>query len=124
MDRLTSKRGAVASVASAIGAAEHAIDCAIGMSASASADRNFRPLGARVVMTEEAQRALVIGSGPIGIDAAIRLAREGFGVTLCEKGSAVAASLRHWSHCRLFSAGALNCSAAGLVSHTAARTLH
>ena len=79
---------------------------------------------ARAVMTEEAQRALVIGSGPIGIDAAIRLAREGFGVTLCEKGSAVAASLRHWSHCRLFSANALNCSAAGLVSHTAARTLH
>ena len=72
------------------------------------------PLFAPVVMTSEAQRALVIGSGPIGIDAAIRLAREGFGVTLCEKGSAVAASLRHWSHCRLFSANALNCSAAGL----------
>ena len=51
---------------------------------------------------------LVIGAGPIGLEASVLLVKSGFGVTLVERGDSVAASVRHWGHVRLFSANELN----------------
>ena len=56
---------------------------------------------------------LVIGAGPIGLEASVLLVKSGFGVTLVERGDRVAASVRHWGHVRLFSTNELNTTAWG-----------
>ena len=59
-------------------------------------------------------RVLVIGGGPIGLEASALLVAKGFAVTVAESGPAVAASVRDWGHVRLFSSNELNCSPWGL----------
>ena len=61
-------------------------------------------------------RILVIGAGPIGIDAAVACSFAGFAVTTVERGKNIAASVRDWGHCRLFSSNELNHSEAGLYA--------
>ena len=60
---------------------------------------------------------LVIGGGPIGLEAAVLLAQSGFVVTLAERGQ-VAASVRHWGQVRLFSKNELNTTAWGRAACT------
>lgn len=45
----------------------------------------------------------VIGAGPVGLAAAAQLAARGIDFVVLEAGDDVAASIRHWSHVRLFS---------------------
>lgn len=56
---------------------------------------------------------LVIGAGPIGLEAAVLLAQSGFTVTVAERGQEVAASVRHWGQVRLFSKNEINTTAWG-----------
>ena len=56
---------------------------------------------------------LVIGGGPIGLEAAVLLAQQGFEVTLAERGDRIAASVRHWGHVKLFSKNEINTTAWG-----------
>ena len=59
---------------------------------------------------------LVIGGGPIGLEAAVLLAQQGFEVTLAERGDRIAASVRHWGHVKLFSKNEINTTAWGLAA--------
>ena len=59
---------------------------------------------------------LVIGGGPIGLEAAVLLAQSGFAVTVVERGQQVAASVRHWGQVRLFSKNEINTTAWGLAA--------
>eukprot|EP00966_Prymnesium_polylepis_P081347 1884540-Prymnesium_polylepis.1 len=59
-------------------------------------------------------RVLVVGAGPIGLEAAVSCVQAGFGVVLAERGPSVASAVRAWQHVRLFSANEINCSPAGL----------
>ena len=63
---------------------------------------------------------LVIGAGPIGIEASVQCVRAGLAVTLVERGSAVGASVRQWGHCRFTTPYSINCSTAGLHALTEA----
>ena len=56
------------------------------------------------------RRVVVIGAGPIGLEAALAAAKRGFDVTVLEK-DGVGASLRRWGKARLFSPVAMNVSA-------------
>ena len=60
------------------------------------------------------RRVAVIGAGPIGLEAAHQLAREGFDVRLYEAGAGVGSSVRRWEHVRLFSPWKMNTSELGL----------
>jgi hypothetical protein len=62
------------------------------------------------------QRVLILGAGPIGIEAAVACSFAGFAVTIVERGASIAASVYDWGHCRLFSQNALNHSEAGLAA--------
>jgi hypothetical protein len=57
-------------------------------------------------------RVAVIGSGPIGLEAALHATRAGFEVAVFEKGE-VADSVRNWGHIRLFSPFSMNASDTG-----------
>ena len=59
-------------------------------------------------------QVLIVGAGPIGLEAAVSCRYAGFRVTVAEKGADIASSVRHWKHVRLFSANTLNNSADGL----------
>ena len=59
---------------------------------------------------------LVVGAGPIGLEAAVACAQAGFAVTVAERGPSVASAVRDWGHVRLFSPNSLNNSAAGLAA--------
>lgn len=59
-------------------------------------------------------RALIVGAGPVGLEAALRLHEAGHDVTVVESGYNVGAAVRSWSHVRLFSPWRLNVSEAGL----------
>lgn len=59
------------------------------------------------------RRLLVLGAGPIGVEAGLHAARRGFDVRLLEADSP-AAHLMAWGHIRMFSPWAMNCSALGL----------
>jgi hypothetical protein len=58
-------------------------------------------------------RLLVIGAGPIGVEAALHASRRGYDVRLLEADSP-GAHLMAWGHIRMFSPWAMNCSALGL----------
>lgn len=61
-----------------------------------------------------APRVLVVGAGPIGIEAAVLLVKSGMHVLLVERGAELAANVRQWRHVQLFSSNELNCSEWGL----------
>jgi len=63
-----------------------------------------------------APHILVIGAGPIGLEAAVLLAQSGFTVTVAERGQEIAASVRHWGQVRLFSKNEINTTAWGLAA--------
>ena len=58
----------------------------------------------------ERKMVLVVGAGPIGLEAAVSLVKCGFAVTIVEKGTSVASNVRSWGHVRLFSNNTLNLS--------------
>lgn len=58
-------------------------------------------------------RVLVVGAGPIGLEAALRAQAEGHDVTVVEAGYGVGAGVRSWGHVRLFSPWRLDVSDAG-----------
>ena len=57
-------------------------------------------------------RVAVIGAGPIGLEAALRLSTSGFETVIHERGT-VAANVRRWGHVELFSPFVMNSSQAG-----------
>src|SRR4051812_18138382 len=64
----------------------------------------------RAVYAGRVKRVIVIGAGPMGIEAAILCAARGFDVTVLEQGE-VGDSLRRWGATRCFSPLAMNASA-------------
>lgn len=58
------------------------------------------------------RRLVVVGAGPIGLEAALRAARDGFNVTVLEQGR-VGEAVRSWSHIRLFTPFGTNSSVSG-----------
>ena len=56
------------------------------------------------------RRVIVIGAGPVGLEAALAAAARGYDVTVLEK-DAVGANLRRWGSTRLFSPVRMNVSA-------------
>ena len=58
-------------------------------------------------------RIVVIGAGPIGLDAAVSASLAGVAVTLIERGDMVGAAVRSWSHVKMFSPNAENMSQTG-----------
>lgn len=54
-------------------------------------------------MEETQLPVVVVGAGPVGLSAAVRLVERNIDVVLLEASSSVAASLRDWGHVRLFS---------------------
>lgn len=59
-------------------------------------------------------RVLIVGGGPVGLEAAVSCSLSGFAVTVCEKGASIGAAVRDWGHVQLFSANKINCSPDGL----------
>jgi thioredoxin reductase len=57
-----------------------------------------------------ARRLAVLGSGPVGLDAALAALDAGFEVTVYEASGVPAANVRDWGHVRLFSPWAMNVS--------------
>lgn len=62
--------------------------------------------------TEPAPRVVIIGAGPIGLEAAIRLSASGFETVVHERDT-VAANVKRWGHVELFSPFVMNSSRAG-----------
>ena len=62
-----------------------------------------------------ARRLVVLGAGPIGVEAALHAARRGFNVQILEAESP-GAHLIAWGHVRMFSPWTMNCSALGLAA--------
>jgi len=59
------------------------------------------------------RRMIVLGAGPVGVEAALHAALRGWDVRVLEAGRP-AEHLLAWGHIRMFSPWAMNCSAAGL----------
>ncbi|MEX2529168.1 MAG: NAD(P)-binding protein [Gemmatimonadota bacterium] len=57
-----------------------------------------------------APRAAILGSGPVGLDAALAAVERGFRVRVYEAGETPAANVRSWEHVRLFSPWRMNVS--------------
>ena len=66
------------------------------------------------VMPSQPPRVLIIGGGPVGLEAAVSCSLSGFAVTLCEKGSTIGSAVQEWGHVKLFSSNSINCSPHGL----------
>ncbi len=62
--------------------------------------------------TEPAPRVVIIGAGPIGLEAALRLSASGFETVVHERDT-VAANVKRWGHVELFSPFVMNSSRAG-----------
>ena len=58
------------------------------------------------------QRLVIVGAGPIGLEAALRAAHDGYDVTVLERGR-IGDAVRRWGHVRLFTPFAMNSSKAG-----------
>jgi hypothetical protein len=67
------------------------------------------------------RRLIIVGGGPVGLEAALRANADGFDVTILEKGR-VGDAVRRWGHVRLFTPFKMNSSFAGRTA-VAARTL-
>lgn len=59
--------------------------------------------------TQTMPHLVVLGAGPTGLEAALRAARDGFGVTIVERGR-VGENVRAWNHVRMFSPWSMNVS--------------
>jgi hypothetical protein len=57
-----------------------------------------------------APRVAILGSGPVGLDAALAAVEHGFRVRVYEAGQTPAANVRSWEHVRLFSPWRMNVS--------------
>ena len=60
------------------------------------------------------RRLLVLGAGPIGLEAALHALRLGYDARVLEAGGEVGAHVLSWGHVRMFSPWRMNCSALGL----------
>ena len=60
----------------------------------------------------EGRRVAVLGAGPVGVEAALLALRDGFRVTLYDKGE-IGDHLRQWGHVKLFSPFGFNVTSAG-----------
>ncbi len=58
------------------------------------------------------QRLVIVGAGPIGLEAAVRASSAGYDVTVLERGQ-IGAAIRHWQHVQLFTPFGMNSSEAG-----------
>jgi thioredoxin reductase len=58
------------------------------------------------------RRLIIVGGGPVGLEAALRASADGFDVTILEKGR-VGDAVRDWGHVRLFTPFEMNSSSAG-----------
>ena len=58
-------------------------------------------------------KILIIGAGPIGLEAAVACCNANFAVTVVERGEVVAEAMRQWKHVRMFSPNEINQTAAG-----------
>jgi thioredoxin reductase len=63
-------------------------------------------------MPRTARRIVIIGSGPIGLEAAATALRHGYSVTILERGN-IAQNLEDWGHVRLFTPFEMNAGPAG-----------
>lgn len=59
------------------------------------------------------KHVVIVGAGPIGLEAAVQASEAGFKVSLYEKGE-VAQNLREWGHVRLFTPFGMNVSSKGI----------
>ncbi|MGH7453700.1 MAG: NAD(P)-binding domain-containing protein, partial [bacterium] len=62
-----------------------------------------------MLTTSTRKRAVVIGSGPMGFEAALRALDRGFEVTILEAGL-IGENIRRWQHIRFFSPFGMNIS--------------
>ncbi|HKN47568.1 MAG TPA: hypothetical protein VJ144_06325, partial [Candidatus Polarisedimenticolia bacterium] len=60
------------------------------------------------------RRLLVLGAGPIGLEAALHASILGYDARVLEAGREVGAHVLSWGHVRMFSPWRMNCSALGL----------
>ena len=58
-------------------------------------------------------KLVIIGAGPIGLDAALKARLKGWDVSLFEAGTRIASNVRSWGHVRLFTPWSLNTSPQG-----------
>ena len=65
--------------------------------------------------TKPAPRVIIIGAGPIGLEAALRLSAAGFETVVHERDT-VASNVKRWGHVELFSPFVMNSSRAGRES--------
>jgi len=65
------------------------------------------------VAIRNAPRLVIVGAGPIGLEAAVQAVAAGFDVKVLEAGNAVADHVRQWGHVRLFTPFGMNHSRAG-----------
>ena len=68
------------------------------------------------------RRLIIVGGGPVGLEAALRASADGFDVTILEKGR-VGDAVRDWGHVRLFTPFEMNSSSAGRAAVGAAADL-
>ena len=66
-------------------------------------------------MSEQRRRVMVLGAGPIGLEAALAAAKAGHQVSVLERGR-IAEHVRRWGHVRLFSPWSMNRSAQGIIA--------
>lgn len=65
-----------------------------------------------VELNMSVKRVVILGAGPIGVEAALQAASRGFEVEVFERGQP-GAHVLHWGHVRFFSPWRLNCSELG-----------
>lgn len=63
----------------------------------------------------ETRKLIIVGAGPIGLEAALRAAQDGYDVTVLERG-VVGAAVRSWGHVKLFTPFSMNSTSAGRLA--------
>ncbi len=61
------------------------------------------------------RKLVIVGAGPIGLEAALRATQDGYDVTVLERG-VVGAAVRSWGHVKLFTPFSMNSTAAGRLA--------
>ena len=64
----------------------------------------------------KANRVLIIGAGPVGLEAAVLCVKASLAVVVVERGDTVASNVLRWGHRQLFSMNAMNTSPQGLAA--------